>query len=201
LFRGNFLTAPLIAVALCTLVVALLVTRKSGPPDTLIPLDAAGQGTPDVIGESLRNFHGVLSGAIVPEVKSSNPDDLYRFFSGRTEFPVVVPAVPAWTLIGGVLDDCGGSAVAHLFYENKGTVVCVTQACWETVRAGKTLRLSPQIAAAVAGSGRFSARGGDDDAVVLWTHGRGLCIAVAHMDRDSLIAHLLGSKNRGERLP
>lgn len=201
LLRWTALTAPAVAVALGTLVVALLVTRDSTPTDTSSPISTASLGVHDVLGESLRNFHGILSGDIAPQVKSSNPDDLYRFFSGRTEFPVVVPAIPAWKLVGGVLEDCGGAAVAHLVYENNGDVVCVSQVCWETVRAGKALQLSPEITSALTNSGRFMLRRGDNDAVVLWTHGGGLCIAVAHMDRDTLVTHLLGPEIAQEPSP
>ncbi len=201
LFRWNVLTAPAIAVALGTLLVALLVTRDSAHTDTSIPFNTAGLGAHDVLGESLRNFHRVLTGDIAPQMKSGNPDDLYRFFRGRTEFPVVVPTVPAWKLVGGVLDDFGGAAVAHLVYENNGDVVCVSQVCWETVRAGKALQLSSEITAALMSSGRFALRGGDGDAVVLWTRGGGLCIAVAHMDRDTLLTVLLGPEITEEPLP
>jgi anti-sigma factor RsiW len=50
------------------------------------------------------------------EVASSDPSEVLRFFSGKTPFEPVVPAVPAARLVGGRLCNVAGRRVELLFY-------------------------------------------------------------------------------------
>jgi anti-sigma factor (TIGR02949 family) len=185
--RRRHLVGPTLAFALAALGIALVVDRDSTPPDIGFPFSAASLGPDDVIGQSLRNFHGVLSGEIRPQLMSSSAEDLRRFFNGRTEFPVVVPDVREWKLVGGGMDEHRGSTLVHLVYECEGEYVYVYQACWNTVLTGKSLHLSPGATADLVRSGWFTRHGPRGDAVVAWTRGGALCVAVAHMDQDHLL--------------
>jgi len=50
------------------------------------------------------------------EVASNDPREVIRFFSGKTPFAPVVPAVPAAQLVGGRLCSVAGRRVELLFY-------------------------------------------------------------------------------------
>jgi anti-sigma factor RsiW len=50
------------------------------------------------------------------EVASNDPSEVVRFFSGKTPFAPVVPAVPAAQLVGGRLCNIAGRRVELLFY-------------------------------------------------------------------------------------
>jgi anti-sigma factor RsiW len=59
------------------------------------------------------------------EVASNDPREVIRFFSGKTPFEPVVPAVPAARLVGGRLCNVAGRRVELLFYthgENRQSV-------------------------------------------------------------------------------
>jgi anti-sigma factor RsiW len=50
------------------------------------------------------------------EVASSDPSEVLRFFSGKTPFAPVVPAIPVAQLVGGRLCNVAGRRVELLFY-------------------------------------------------------------------------------------
>jgi anti-sigma factor (TIGR02949 family) len=188
--QGRPFFKPVVALILTVLIVVFVVNRKPSPPEVLSPITTASIGANDVIGQSLRNYHAVLSGAIKPQLLSSSADDLHHFFDGKTEFPVVLPVVREWKLVGGVLNQHQGTTLAHVVYECDGQYIYLYQACWETVQKGDLLSLSADVAEEVGRSGWSSRRVADGDAVVVWTTGRALCVAVAHMQRDSLLRRL-----------
>lgn len=185
--QGRLLFKPLVALVMTALIVVLVMNREPSPPEALFPMVTASMGPNDVIGQSHRNYHAVLSGEITPQLLSSNAEDLHRFFDGKTEFPVIVPVVREWKLVGGVLNQQEGTTLAHVIYERDGQYVYLYQACWETVQKGEPLSLSADVSGELAHSGWSSWRGADGDAVVVWTCRGTLCVAVARMQRDSLL--------------
>jgi anti-sigma factor (TIGR02949 family) len=198
--QGRQFFKPLVALVMTALVVVVVVTREPSPPELLFPMATASIGPNDVIGQSHRNYHAVLSGDIKPQLLSSSAEDLHQFFDGKTEFPVVLPVVREWKLVGGVLNQHQGTTLAHVVYECDGQYVYLYQACWETVQKGEPLSLSADVSGEVARSGWSSRRGEDGDALVIWTCGRTLCVVVAHMQRDSLL-RCLRSEVAGESAP
>jgi hypothetical protein len=181
---------PAVAFAVTAVAVALFVTRPTGeriPAGT--PLEASMIGK-DVIRQSVSNFHGVLNGSIRPQIVSSEPEELKGFFTGKTEFPVLVPAMGEWMLVGGVVNEHAGNRLAHVVYRHDDTIMYMYQVCWETVQKGEQLDMSAVVREDLLHSGWYTGVEPDGEAIIAWTHGKTLCVAVARMDRARLLTCL-----------
>jgi hypothetical protein len=168
----------------------LIVTRPNRervPAGT--PLEASMVGN-DVIRQSVSNFHGVLNGSIKPQIVSSEPEELRGFFTGKTEFPVFVPTMGEWVLVGGVANEHAGNSLAHVVYRHDDTIMYMYEVCWETVQKGEQLDMSAAAREDLLRSGWYAGGEPDGDAIIAWTRGRTLCVAVAHMDRARLLTCL-----------
>jgi hypothetical protein len=155
----------------------------------LVDLSKDEANAADVIQQSFANYHAVVQGDIKPQLVSSRPEVIQAFFSGKTEYPVQVPRLRGCDLIGGLLNEFSGTALAHVVYTNQSNIVYIYEACWRTVQEGKKLQLPPHIKAELQRTGRFVETRSDGHTIVLWTRDdRTLCSAVSLMPKDELLA-------------
>jgi len=191
LWSGAYMK-PFIGFAVACVAVLLILARAEHRPEggTALPAEA------NVIIQSLSNYHAVVNGNIKPQMISSEPELLRRFFSGKTEFSVFIPAMKECTLVGGVVNDFSGTMLAHVMYRHDSGIVYMYQACWNTVMKGDKLRLPEEAKVELQRTGWFTETHPDGDTVVLWRKGNTLCAAVARMSKQNLIA-CLTSENAG----
>jgi hypothetical protein len=182
-----FLQRPLVkpAIALCVAAAAVIVILTSGTHQSDVEF-----ATDDVIQQSLINYRAVVNGDIKPQLVSREPESLKNFFSGKTDFPVFFPAMKSCSLVGGGLNDHSGTTLAHVMYTHNNDLIFVYQACWQTVMKGERLKLPQQAKDELEHTGWFAETRPDGSTIVLWTRGRTLCAAVAHMSKEDLIACL-----------
>lgn len=178
--RGSFITTTIV---LATLIAAgaFIISFSRGPA-----MPAAN----DVIVQSLSNFHALASGTLVPDLVSDEPQNIERFFLGKTEFPVTIPLVGQYRLVGASLNDYSGASLAHLMYKHDNELLYVYQTCWQTVVKGEKLNLSPQAKSALLRTGWFADSRPEGEAIVLWAKGNTLYAAVAHMTALDLRARI-----------
>jgi len=176
----------LTAFALTALLVIFLVDQPRNPFIALHSEDA-GIAADDVVRHSVDSYHGILRGEIVPQMGSGNIGELRTFFSGKTTFPVVLP-MKECAVVGGLVDELGGTGMVHILYRVGKDTIYLCQASWETIQEGRALQLSAEAKGALVTTGWYAPRSATEDAVVLWRDGGTLCIAVSHMDVDRLLA-------------
>lgn len=169
--------------AACIIVILLLQTSNPGDGPVQASLLSG-----DVIRQSMSNYKAVVSGQISPQVTSDRADMVSSFFTGKTEFPVLVPKLKRCSLIGGVLNEFAGVKLGHVVYKLNSEVVYMYQACWNEVQSGKRIHLPAEARAELERTGWYSATQPDGYSIVLWTKGRTLCSAVAHMPVEELVA-------------
>jgi anti-sigma factor RsiW len=177
------------ALAAAVVLAALIVLWPSSE-ETPSPVSEASVAGADIVGEGFANFERLLSGAIRPQLETSEPERVRTFFSGRTTFPVLVPLTRQCTLIGAVFNEYGGVPLAHTVYRHNDQILYVYQTCWETVQRGSPLVLPEKVREAMQEKGMYTETRDDGSTIAVWTDGRTLCAAVAHMDRDGLLACL-----------
>ena len=141
----------------------------------------------DVILQSIENFRAVSSGEIKPQVESSEPTSVEKFFSGKTEFPVLVPRLRDCKLIGGVLNEVHGVPLAHVVYKHGDHIVYMYQACWDIVVTDEKLHLPDNVKAELRRTGWFCESRADSHTVVVWLKGKTLCSAVAKISQADLL--------------
>lgn len=176
---------PAIVLSFASAVVVVFLTTGQPPVNP-----AADFATDDVIQQSLTNYRAVMNGDIKPQLVSGRSENLKSFFSGKTDFPVLLPTMKSCSLVGGVLNDHSGAALAHVLYTHNSNLIYVYQACWQTVIKGERLKLQQQAKDELQRTGWFAESRPDGQTIVLWTKGTTLCAAVAHMSKKDLIACL-----------
>ncbi len=167
--------------------VAFLFGRKG--PTPWEPGITEGTVT-DMIGHSHATYDAMIGGGWQPEVVSNQPDHVKGFFAGKTDFPVHILAPRNCTLVGGSLNEVGGTKVAHVLYKSSSGMIWVCQVCVETAMRGERLRLPVNARRDLEQTGWHTQTLPDGDALVLWTRGATLCSAVAHMPSEDLMAAL-----------
>jgi anti-sigma factor (TIGR02949 family) len=151
--------------------------------------------TSNVIDQSLANYSAIVNGGITPQVASSEPANVMRLFTGKTDFPVVMPTMKDCRLVGGVLNEYSGAVLAHVVYKHDNDVIYMYQACLETVMKGEKLSLPPATTEELQRTGWSAATQPDGRTFVLWTKGPTLCVAVSRMNKADLIACLTSGES------
>lgn len=97
--------------------------------------------------QGIRNFELILKGELKAQIKSSNPNELKKFFIEKgVAYSTFIPEFSDWTLLGGVVSEFNGNKHAHYVYEsNRGFLVYVYQVSAECLEKNKTLRLSESL--------------------------------------------------------
>lgn len=174
------------ALALGVTAIALLVLFN-GPSERRPGQSLAGA---DVILQSVANYARILDGEIKPEVVSDRADDIVRFFEGKTDFAVQVPAMRDCRLVGAVFNRHEGRPLAHVVYMHDGQMIYMYEASWPAVRDGGVLKLDAAACAELEKTGWHTRPVDAGRTVVLWTRGETLCAAVSTLPGEELMACL-----------
>ncbi|MEW6510436.1 MAG: anti-sigma factor [Bacteroidota bacterium] len=189
-----WLVRPILMFGVSFVAVVLIVTR-TGPITTAIP--AVQQATNDIISQSISAYHSVLKGTLAPEVSSDHPDQVRKYFEGKTEFPVIVPVMKECTLIGGALNEVHGTRLAHLQYKHGPQTISISQACRETVTKGEKLVMPKEVHDELLRTGWYRTTAPDGASIVVWVNGNTICAAVAPMQGEHLMAYLVEAGSAG----
>ena len=188
------LTKTGVAFALSFAAVVFLLSRD-GEGFTAMPvLERTGS---DVIHQSVIAYHAALKGESSPQMTSEIPDLVRSFFEGKTEFPVLVPVLRECILVGGGVTDFEGTRLAHVVYKHGDQTISVYQACRETVMKGEKLHIPEEAREELARTGWYCCTTPEGASIVVWTKGATLCAAVAPMNREHLMAHLVDAGDAG----
>ncbi len=166
------LVRPALALAATAFVVYILFNRS---------------GEVDVLRESVAIYEEVVSGAFPLQEASGQPAILRRFFAGRTTFPVIIPEMMDCTLLGGVLNDHPGGALAHVVYDHHAKKIYLYQTSWVNVERGEGSTVSSDIREELLRAGWCARISPEGHTVVLWHKGATLCVAVSDLSRDDLL--------------
>jgi anti-sigma factor RsiW len=177
------------AIAFAVGVIAILFIVRNSTDHTLTQASLT-PALGNVIEQSMTNYLAVVRGTILPQIVVHEPEQMLDFFRGKTEFPVLVPRMKECELVGGVANEYAGVRLAHVVYRHDREVVYIYQACWEEVQKGERIHLPPDVRNQLKATGWYSSSQADGYSVVLWTKGRTLCSAVAHMPKEQLLACL-----------
>jgi hypothetical protein len=106
------------------------------------------------------------------------------FFSGKTDFPVLVPELHSHcTLLGGVLEEYPGGAIAEVLYVNGYSKMYLWQTGWDAVESGDGPTLTPEVKAELLKTNLYSQTDANGRTLLLWRKGSTLACAVADMSK------------------
>lgn len=185
---------PLLVAGLALAAIVMVITQ---PTLQVWRQSTAPAAAKDVVLQSLANYHAMVGGSIKPQRASAAAGDLKEYFAGKTDFPVHVPVMKEWTLLGGSLDDFGGEKVAHVMYQRNSGIIYVYQVCREMAMKGERLSLTDDVRDELQRTGWYTQSLPDSHGLVVWIRGGTLCAAVACMTPSELVA-LLQSEEKTE---
>ena len=172
----SWLNRPLVRPALAILVTALLVyifTNRSKQVD--------------ILQESNLIFEQVLNGSFPLQEASGEPAILKSFFAGKTGFPVFIPEMMDCKLLGGVLNDHPGGALAHVLYDHHAQKIYLYQTSWANVLKGDGATVTPDVREELLRASWCSRVSPQGHTIVLARKGETLVAAVSDLKRDDLL--------------
>lgn len=183
---------PVWAAAAVVVVAAgiFLLSRPAGPTRHLHTHPADG----NVIHLTYNNFDEILTGSLVPQVSSPDPSIVKSFFTGKTNFDVAVPRLRDCTLIGGLYSEYHQGRLAHIVYRHNDCVIYLFQAPLKTVFEGNDLMISAEAKREIIETGWYMENIIPDCSVAAWIIDSTLCIAIADIPQEELLATLMDSE-------
>ncbi len=111
-----------------------------------------------------KNFKAILADKLHLEYRSSNPDELQRFFETKgVAYATHIPRLTNRELLGGVISVDNGEKCAHQLYAGKDgkTLVYVFQVHESLLKNNKTLTLPGEILARLSCGSCYEVHNGD----------------------------------------
>jgi len=178
------------AGALGIALIAFTILTKKSPHNHTRPVDGS------VVTESFNNFDEVIEGRLTPGIRSEKPDEVKSFLEKRVHFPIQVPSMKQFHLVGGQFSAAEDETTAHVIYELNGEYIYISQTDARKLVGGKHRFIPPAALAELRRSGWFFAGNITDCNLAMWLADSTLCTAVADMNRELLLANLAGATPR-----
>jgi anti-sigma factor RsiW len=191
LFTFTYWRVPLaFAGALGLALLAFTFLLKKSPHNHTRPFDGS------VVTESFNNFDQVVEGKLTPGIVSDKPAEVRAFLQKRVNFPVQVPVMKDFRLVGGQFSSADNETTAHVIYERNGNYVYISQSDARRLIGGKH-RFIPQPALDdIRRSGWYFAGNEADCNLAMWLADSTLCTAVADINRQNLLMNIGGVASR-----
>lgn len=167
------------------LIAFTLLPRKS-PHNHTRPFDGS------VVTESFNNYDQVVEGKLTPAIVSDRPEQVRNFLEERVHFPVQVPAMKDFRLVGGLFSAAQNETTAHVIYERDGNYVYISQSDARKLINGKGRFIPKPALDEIQRSGWFFAGDPDDCNLAMWLADSTLCTAVADINRQNLLMNIGG---------
>jgi mycothiol system anti-sigma-R factor len=175
------------ATAIAALVFLVVTPSRSHHAHTS-PVDG------NIIHQTYNNYDGFLDGKLVPQVASSDPSVVQAYIQPAVDFPVNVPRMKRYTLVGGNSTMYGKNHLAHLVYKRDKEVVYLYQARLSDVVNGTSLNLPPEVLEELKRTGWYFENHIPDCSLIVWVTDSIVCCVIADISKDQLLASLQESE-------
>jgi len=170
-----------LAIALIAL---FIVTKKPGHTHTH-PFDGS------VVTESFNNFDEVLEGKLQPDIRSDNPLVVQKYLAERVNFPVRMPPMRAFRLVGAHLTTTDDETTAHVIYERDGELIYLRLSDARSLLHSQSRFIPAPVLRALNASGMYKTTGKMADCTMaMWLADSTLCTAIADIREDLLLANI-----------
>jgi anti-sigma factor RsiW len=178
------------AGALGIALIAFTFLLRQSPHNHTRPFDGS------IVTESFNNYDQVVEGKLTPGIVSENPGEVKSFLEQRVHFPVQVPAMKDFRLVGGQFSAAENETTAHVIYERDGNYIYISQSDARRLIGGKHRFIPKSALDEIRRSGWFFAGNVDDCNLAMWLADSTLCTAVADLNRQSLLMNIGGVASR-----
>jgi anti-sigma factor RsiW len=174
------------AGALGLALIAFTFLLNKSPHNHTRPFDGS------VVTESFNNYDQVVEGRLTPGIVSEKPEEVKSFLEQRVHFPVQVPAMKDFRLVGGQFSAADNETTAHVIYERNGNYVYISQSDARRLIGGKHRFIPASALDEIRRCGWYFAGDVDDCNLAMWLADSTLCTAVADINRQSLLMNIGG---------
>ncbi len=168
------------------LIAFTLITGRSGHNHTR-PSDGS------VVTESFNNFDQVVDGRLKPGLTSDDPAKVKAFLEERVHFPIQMPSMKEFRLVGGQFTAVDNETTAHVIYERDGNFLYISQTDARRLVSGRHRFIPEAALSQLHSTGWFFAGNVTDCNLAMWLADSTLCTAVADLNRELLLANLTGT--------
>ncbi len=175
-----YFTRPLAAwgstIVLLTAVALLIFNRTPSPEYKNFAYEQSGSDNMYI--QAKNNFENILAGKLKPQFESDDPDKIKEFFKTQgVEYPVYVPEIKDWKLVGAVVSVDHGEKFAHHVYSTQsGKLVYLFQVDETEIQKHDFLTLTDDLVSFLNSGNCYEAASGN--LVTLMTRVKGNIFAV-----------------------
>ncbi len=118
-----YFTKPLAAwgstIVLLASIALIIFNRAPSPEYKNFAFEQSGSSNMYV--QAMHNFENILAGKLTPQFESNDPDKIKEFFKEQgVAYPVYIPDIKDWKLVGAVVSVDHGEKFAHHVYSMPG---------------------------------------------------------------------------------
>jgi anti-sigma factor RsiW len=172
------------AGALGIALIAFTVLTKKSPHSHTRPDDGS------VVTESFNNYDQVMDGRLTPGIVSGNPSEVKSYLESHVHFPVQVPAMKEFRLVGGQFSAVDNETTAHVIYERDGAYIYISQSDARKLIGGKRRFIPAGALDELRRSGWYFAGNPADCNLAMWLADSTLCTAVGDVNRQNLLMNI-----------
>ena len=135
----------------------------------------------------------MIDGRLKPGLISENPAEVKSFLEERVHFPIQMPSMREFRLVGGQFTAVDNETTAHVIYERDGNYIYISQTDARRLVSDKRRFIPEAALAQLHSTGWFFAGNVTDCNLAMWLADSTLCTAVADLNRELLLANLTGT--------
>lgn len=139
-----------------------------------------------VMVQAVNYFHKIMNGEMKPQIKSNSASEVKQYFSDKVNFPVYVPEIANYTLVGGCSGDCHQEKVAHLLYSSGSDWIYMYQVPAECLK-NKHLQLPEPVTNKII-SDKYYMDDADNNecSMTVWYQGNIICASVSTIPKQKM---------------
>ena len=121
-FLSDLFEKPSFSFATAFVVILAIVLIILNRPGTVEKKDFAIEqmGNDNMFVQAKNNFNSILEGKLIPQLTSTNPEEIKNFFDDSgVKYSTMVPRIAEWSLLGAVVSEDKSEKFAHHVYVGK----------------------------------------------------------------------------------
>lgn len=140
-----------------------------------------------VMVQAVNYFHKMMSGEMKPQVKSNNAIEVKNYFKDKVDFPVYVPEIANYTLVGALFGDCHQEKVAHVIYSSGNDFIYMYQVPSSCLK-NKHLQLPEPVSNQIITEKYFMCDEADSNncTMTIWYQGDIICASVSTIPKQKM---------------
>ena len=140
-----------------------------------------------IMVQAVNYFHKVLAGEMLPQIKSNNAIEVKNYFNDKVNFPVYVPEIANYNLVGALCGDCHQEKVAHIIYSSGNDIIYMYQAPVSCLK-NKHLQLPDPVNNQIISDKYYMSDGADANncTMTVWYQGNTICASVSTIPKQKM---------------